>query len=203
MSHRELNALYREHDHIVELLEVLERQLDSVDRGGAPDWQILADILAYLVEHPDSDHDRFETQLLQRLAHRAPSCGRVTEALMEQHRELMAKGFQLHRLVNGVLTGQVVPRSRLTQLGHDFIGDYRRLIERENGELFPSLVRHPWASDWLELVTERYWSGTIGDRSESEYDSEYESLCRCITRQAGDRWPPVTAAASCPVCDGD
>lgn len=203
MSHRELDALYREHEHITELLDVLERQFDSLDHGGAPDWRILADILEYLVEHPDSDHDRFETQLLQRLAHRAPSYDDVADALLARHRQLMDEGMQLRRLIDGVLTGQVVPRSRLTRLGDDFIREYRLLVERENNELFPALERHLRASDWLELVTDRYWGGGSGDDSKHGHDSDYEMLCRGIIRQAGDRWPPITTPTRCPVCDGE
>ncbi len=201
MSYRELNTLYREHGHITELLDVLERQFDSLDHGGAPDWRILADILEYLVEHPDSDHDRFETQLLQRLARRAPSYDDVADALLAQHRQLMDEGLQLRRLIDGVLTGQVVPRSRLARLGDDFIRDYRLLIERENSELFPALARHLRPNDWLELVTDRYWCSASGPGLEPGHDTEYETLCRCIIRQAGDRWPPVADPAHCPVCD--
>lgn len=202
MSHRELDALHREHEHIVELVDVLTRQFDSLDRGGAPDWQILADLLDYLVEHPDSDHTRFEARLLQRLAQRAPSCEPLAAALLARHHQLMAEGLQLRRLVEGILSGQVVPRSRLVRLGQDFVRDYRELIQLENDELFPSLAHNLRASDWLELVTGRYWGGTPGDHAlESGYESEYEMLCRSIQRQAGGEWPRLTASTHCPVCD--
>lgn len=202
MSHRELDALHREHEHIVELVDVLARQFESLNRGGSPDWQIMGDLLDYLVEHPDSDHGRFETRLLQRLAHRAPSCEPLAEAFLARHNQLMAEGQQLQRLVEGILSGQVVPRSRLARLGHDFVRDYRELIQRENDELFPSLAHNLRASDWLELVTDRYWGGNLEDRApESGYESEYELLCRCIHRQAGGQWPRVTTSTRCPVCD--
>lgn len=202
MSHREVDALHREHEHIVELVDVLARQFDSLDRGGIPDWQILADLLDYLVEHPESDHTRFEARLLQRLAQRAPSCEPLAAALLARHHELMTEGRQLRRLVQGILNGQVVPRSRLVQLGQDFVRDYRELIERENEELFPSLAHNLRASDWLELVTDRYWGKTVGDRTpESGYESEYEMLCRCIQRQAGGQWPRATTPTRCPICD--
>lgn len=204
MSRRELDQLYREHRNICELLDILERQFDSLARGGSPDWEILSGLLEYLVEHPDSGHDRFEAQLLERLAQRAPSCSDLSHTLLESHRTLMANGRQLRRLVERAMNNEVMPRASITRLGHRFIREYRLLIVREHEQLFPALAQHLRESDWVELVTGRYWVGDLHGPPQTRYESEYESLCRSIVQQAGTSWSSIGAdSTDCPVCNAE
>lgn len=201
MSRNTLDGLREEHRELRGLLAILERQLLSARDGGAPDFEVMAELLDYLGDEPERHHHRFEAHLLERLAKRDGGFQALAAELNAERERIATGGWRLQRRVGEVLDGLLVPRHRLARLGLRYVRRYQALMAREEAEAFPALERRLRAADWIEMVTACHWRcGLTAPRLD---EPGYEALRRRIVREAGGFWPAtVDQTQRCPVCDG-
>jgi hemerythrin-like domain-containing protein len=202
MSNITLALLRDEHRILRQLLDILEHQIAGIEQGHSPDYDIMAELLDFLVEHPDRCHHALEDRLCERLLTRRPDLRDQVERLNRDHRNLARRGRRLRRLVAEVVDGLIVPRSHLGRSGRRYLNGYREHMEGEETQVYPLLEAELRASDWVQAVTAYEWAGTPLDTALA--GREYHALHARIVAGAGGTWPGGGAAGDrCPVCATD
>jgi len=77
----EILRLRQEHANFRKLLDLLEEQLDLFHRGESPSYQLMTDILHYMINYPDHFHHSREDAIFACLAKRDPGTAKSVEEL--------------------------------------------------------------------------------------------------------------------------
>ncbi|MDA1310962.1 MAG: hemerythrin domain-containing protein [Proteobacteria bacterium] len=142
-----------EHDHrnLAGLLQILETELDTLERIEAPDYPLMNMVLDYLLTYPDLVHHPKEDLIYRSLLKRRPELRDRLDDLEVEHQVLSSMTLEfadgLRRVVNGVTVG----RSWLIETGRTFVDTYRRHMKSENAGVFLLAREHLTAED-LELA---------------------------------------------------
>ena len=83
--HNTLKKLYRDHAHVNRLMDILESELDGLDRVGEPASARLGELVAYLGEYVDAFHHPIEDQLYQLMLARSDSGREQMDRLLGDH----------------------------------------------------------------------------------------------------------------------
>jgi hemerythrin-like domain-containing protein len=199
MNNTTLTLLRDEHQTLRRLLDILEHQINGIEQGHSPDYAIMAELLDFLVEHPDRCHHALEDRLCERLLTRRPELREQIELLNRDHRNLTRLGRRLRRLVADVIDGLIVPRSHLGRSGRRYLNGYREHMEREEARIYPLLEAELRAADWVQAVTTYDWASSTLDAALA--GREYHALHARIVAGAGGTWPGP--GDRCPVCATD
>ncbi|MDH3640464.1 MAG: hemerythrin domain-containing protein [Gammaproteobacteria bacterium] len=146
-----MDTLHDDHENILKLLVVLERQCDSLDEGGNPDYDLLEEIVEYCLAYPDIYHHPWEDAVYERLQSKSPEVTKELGALQEQHDALQQLTRRLGDTVRELEGEVVMPREPVVQLMRDFIDFYRGHIDWEETAFFPAAERCLAAEDWERL----------------------------------------------------
>jgi len=196
-----LEHLRTEHRNISALLNILERQLDSISGNDKPDYHLMYEILHYLAFYPDQYHHPFEDLLVARLAQLRPDIQSILEEQASQHRAIAEKSAWLLDYLDRILADQVVPRQSLVRDGKLYVNEYRDHMQKEEQGIFEVLTENLSPADWLELTTAFHWKRDplFSDR----VSEEYRYLRDCITNEGAGAWPwEGVQNSNCPVCSG-
>ena len=143
-----LQRLHRDHANAMRLLSLLDRQIEAIDSGGRPDWEIVQGAIQYFLTYPDTGHHPLEDQILTRLRTWHPAEAEPFLWLNSEHRQLSES---LHHLA--AVTPRIVPAVRATYLDllRGFVAAQRDHIHREEAGFLPAARRLLKEKDWQEL----------------------------------------------------
>lgn len=151
----ELGALWAEHQRFGRLLALVEEQLTRLERGGEPDYELLRDVFAYLLEFPDRLHHPKEDLLFARLSRRLAAARADVEALRSLHAQLATSGARfLDTLERALAEVELVPRDAVAAAGREYVARFREHMAIEAERLFPLACDHLTAADWEEVHLE-------------------------------------------------
>jgi hemerythrin-like domain-containing protein len=148
---RVMEQLRTDHVNIARLISLLDLQMGEFDRAGAPDFELMTDILDYALNYPELCHHPTEDLVYQRLMERDPASSAVVLDLLEEHRKLTLITKEFADLLARVVLDGEVPRERLGALGREFVATNRRHIEREETIVFPLAEKALTDQDWAEI----------------------------------------------------
>ncbi|HET8701412.1 MAG TPA: hemerythrin domain-containing protein [Nitrococcus sp.] len=193
-----IQHLRQEHHNLLQLLEVLERQLDAIRREWTPDYYLMCNILHYLVEHPDHYHHPYEDLVYDRLVSRAPSMATLIEHFLDEHTRLADLGRQSLTLVERVLDDDIVTRADVYASGSSYLHEYRAHIQRENAEFLAAADTHLTATDWkqIEAIFYQRPDPLFGP----EIAAEYKALHDCISIETAQRETNQAGEECCSAC---
>jgi hemerythrin-like domain-containing protein len=83
-----LGALKRDHVNSSRLLSLVGAQIEHIDHGDTPDWNLLAQIMRYTFEYGHLFHHRIEDVLYERLRARAGAARPTLDEITGQHAAL-------------------------------------------------------------------------------------------------------------------
>lgn len=146
-----LDQLQVDHRNMRQLLRTLEEEIDSYGAGAVPDFDLMRQIIDYVLHYPTLIHHPREDLLFRRLLVRHPAAKGVIGDLVEEHAELaqLAKRFAaaLHNVANDV----ELPRQWFEALARDYVAMTDKHMAIEEQSLFPLLLAKLQDSDWAEL----------------------------------------------------
>ena len=134
-----LDIIREDHANLSRLLDALERELDTFDRGEEPDYDIIQGVAEYCIGYPDLYHHPIEDLLLRRLSERDPSAAKAVGDLEREHERLSAGTRRFQEAIVEVLQDHTVSRESFHALARDFVARYRDHMRRED-EIFLSAV---------------------------------------------------------------
>lgn len=178
-----MDQLKADHANVAELLEILEAQLDIVEREGDADFDLMHDVMLYMTRYPDWHHHPMEDLVFERMRARDAECADVVDRLAREHTALKDKGTGLLDLLARVVDGALVERDQLIASGRDFVLFLRQHMEIEDSEAFPRAEASLRPEDWsgVESAMRRRDDPVFGP----VLDEEYRSLFDYIERNRG------------------
>ncbi len=172
-----MEQLRTDHVNLSRIFSLLDLQMREFDRAGAPDLELMTDILDYALNYPELCHHPTEDLVYRRLMERDPSSSAVVLDLIEEHRKLTLITRKLADLLRQISLDGEIPRDKLGALGHEYVAVNRRHIEREETTVFPLAEKALGDQDWIEI--EAAMSGDdplFGAETADRYRTLYRSI---------------------------
>ena len=145
-----IDALRKDHSHMEQLLQILEREVLACERDGKPDNDILSGIINYFRSYPDRFHHPTEDLIFGRLQIRSPELAQNVIDIVSEHGQAGRRLGQLAGLLE-TAGGECVPSRSFGSAAADFIADERQHITLEERQLFPAALENLTPQDWTEL----------------------------------------------------
>ena len=158
-----------EHEHIGQVLDVLDRQLDLITTGEQTDYKLIELAIDYFLTFPDTCHHPKEDLIFMRvMAHNPDELG-ISGNLVLEHKELSKLTHCVKRELNSKSASSAVANNIETSL-RAFINKYRHHIETENKIFFPYVLENLSQEEFDVIDFDLF------DQEDPLYDSETEGL---------------------------
>jgi hemerythrin-like domain-containing protein len=170
-----------EHRAFAALLALLEQQLEQLRTSGAPNFEMMLDIVDYMIDYADRFHHPKEDLVFARIAQHQPAAADSVQQVAHEHSAIVASGRALSREIEAVVGGAIVERSVVEELGRRYLDAFRRHMYAEEQGLFLAAVEYLSDEDWksIERASARAEDPLFGERPEQRYDalrSEVQSI---------------------------
>ena len=177
-----MQRLNEDHQHIGEVLAVLERELAKKDDDEGVEWAIVGDILAYLQEYPDAVHHPLEDRMFDKVLDKGltPAERELVHFNLAQHEEIVAATLQLARDIESILNDIVVPLDQVQEHFDRYLEIQRIHMRNENLHLFPMAQRFLSGADWAAVGAE---AAQHADPMFEQKLEKYAGLYRYVTGQ--------------------
>lgn len=177
-----LQHLKEDHQHIAQVLKVLESELAKYDDDSAePDLDLVMSVIDYISAYPDAIHHPLEDLLFEKLRDddRMSEDERALIRLnVAEHRDIIAATKSLAADIQRIFNDGIVPIERLKQDLNDYVQTQFVHMRREEEKLFPLAETHLTNTEWQTLQDQ---SPTANDPLFGQLEDQYESLLRYIT----------------------
>lgn len=166
-----MDLLHDEHVGVALLMKILGRQIETFAEGESTDYELMYEVMDYMVKFPDRYHHPKEDMVFARLQSRDPSIGPAIQELKEEHQLLHEKGKILLESLESVLNDFMVSRESIETMAREYEQLLMRHMSREETVIFPTARRKLLEQDWAELdeITESQHDPVFGEVVETEY----------------------------------
>ena len=144
-------AFLREHEQMRTLLELLDAELVNVAEGGAPDYQLMVDVLHYMTTYIDRFHHPREEAAFALSAMRDAEFGEALEMVSRQHGAILSGGGTVRDLLERAQADVPVARDAVVEAGQRYASDLRSHLDFEETSLYPVVGRVLDGDDWQSL----------------------------------------------------
>jgi hemerythrin-like domain-containing protein len=146
-----IESLHTDHINFSRLLSLLEQQAALLNEGGLPDFEVMLDTIDYLQNYADLYHHPREDLIFRFFLERSDVAREAIEELRRQHRMLWDSTNRLRLAIDGILHGEIVPRSDFTDQLGTYLIEQREHLNEEEGYILPLLKQAFSSADWEEL----------------------------------------------------
>ena len=171
-----MQQLKRDHGNISRLLRTLEEQMNVVHNEENADFELMHDIMVYMIHYPDHTHHPMEDLMFERLVAHDSDAGAIVARLEREHGALAEKGGRFLEMLRHVVDGALVERDTLEDTGRDYIAFLRSHMEIEDTDAFPRAERALTDADWkavetgMEARTDPVFGPVVANEFRSLYD---------------------------------
>ena len=147
-----MRRLDQDHRRLDQLLGLLEGLLDEFRDGQEPDYDLMCELMEYLIDYADQVHHPSEDLIFQRMvAQRAPGHA-LLQQLMQQHQVLVQLNRRFKESLEGIVHEEVLRRDDVERRGRELILQLRDHMRLEDEQAFPMAEACLSAADWDELL---------------------------------------------------
>lgn len=173
-----MSQLHLDHLNLSRLLEVLKDKLVCLREGERPDYQLILDVVTYIVDYADTYHHPLEDQIYDYATHQYPSSKQALLEVEAEHKQIRDNTRELQLLIESILMDSVVSMDVFNQRLEDFINQQYAHLNQEEGTVFPLLEKLMQDKDWLNLQVKLQTRNDplFGDEVAEEYKRLYKSL---------------------------
>ncbi len=157
-------AWHEEHSYFNRLLHLLQEEIDTLYGGGAPNYELMRDILSYLREYGDQVHHPREAEAFRRLALYSPAHRKSLARLQQEHRVVAQAGEKLRELLEEAAADTVVARAEIEVAAATYIVYYGNHIAREEQEVLPAASECLSEVDWIAAKAAAAGGAPVQDR---------------------------------------
>lgn len=146
-----LNRLAEDHRRLARLLDLLEGLLDQFHEGEEPDYELMCELMEYMIDYADQVHHPSEDLIFTRLLE-APEQGHdVLRQLMQQHASLTRINHRFKEALEGIVHEEVLRREDVERHGRELVATLREHMRLEDEQAFPIARDLLSDADWAEL----------------------------------------------------
>lgn len=171
---------HTEHANFARLLNLLDDQLALFHDAGAPDYELMQEIMFYMTHYSDVLHHPKEDLVFARIREREASVAKVVDELAAQHRHLKSAGEHLIGHLDEVVNGTISSRAEIEANARDYIDTLRRHMRIEETQILPLAERLLSARDWsaIHAAIGRVEDPLFGKHPERRYASLQQQIAR-------------------------
>lgn len=146
-----LDRLAEDHRRLAHLMVMLEGMLDRFHEGSEPDYELMCELLEYMIDYADQVHHPSEDLIFERLLAQPGQGHDVLRRLMLQHESLGQLNRRFKESLEGIVHEEVLPRDEVEQQGRELLATLREHMRLEDEEAFPIALEALSGADWAEL----------------------------------------------------
>ncbi len=178
--HRFLQSLYTDHQNILKLLVLFEREIKEFENAGNPDYTILETGTEYCAEYMDEVHHRKEEQMLDQLRKKDPEAAAKVSELTQQHHELEHLTHQLVAAITAVHDDAFVKREDLVLAAQRWVQAYQDHLRWEEKYLFNVARAELSDADWD--AAQAQWEHVVNPLHENAKDERFRQLAAAVAQ---------------------
>jgi len=146
-----LNRLGEDHRRLARLMSLLESLLDQFHAGEEPDYELMAELLEYMIDYSDQVHHPSEDLIFERLLEESDQGHEVLRRLMLQHESMTHLNRRFRESLEGIVHEEVLPREEVEQQGREVLAALREHMILEDTQAFPIAAKTLSAEDWADI----------------------------------------------------
>jgi hemerythrin-like domain-containing protein len=170
----------RDHANFTVLLDLLDRQIDLFHRGESPDYELMSDVMFYMIHYTDLVHHPREDLAFARINQLEPGLEKVITELGAQHATLKEAGDALVRALNDIINGSIISRSDFEIPAREYVELFRNHMQREEETVLPLVTTLLGPRDWsaIDAAIRHIEDPLFGDKVEERYAALREQISR-------------------------
>lgn len=179
-----IKTLREDHRDMRVLLKILRAEIDRCCAKEHADFDLLSQIMDYLINYPDLCHHHREDIIFAQLKRRVPALAVQSETIMREHKDLAALNRRLAAALHHMKKGVEMPRDWLDSLARSCIAGNLEHMNKEDRFYFPLAADSLSTADWQEVardIDSMEARHAFGD----SVKSDYRRLLARIKRLAG------------------
>lgn len=171
---------HADHVNFSKLLDLLEQRLGVFHEGGAPDYELMLDIMYYMTHYADVMHHPKEDLVFAKLKERGGTAAAKIGQLLEQHVSIKAAGERLSCDLDDIVNGSIVSREHIDESARAYITKMRIHMQIEEAEILPLAARLLGQQDWAAIEAEirRIEDPLFGTGTEERYAALAQQIAR-------------------------
>ncbi len=153
---KEIFKLRKEHLNFKKMLNLLEEQLDLLHKGEEPDYQIMADILCYMIEYSDVSHHPREEVIFSLLVERDSTIEKDVTEITQQHHTIGEAGSNFYNKLENLINGEseIMQMDEIEMPGRIYVSILRSHMEKEEQSLFTMAEELLNDDDWKKIESD-------------------------------------------------
>ncbi|SDG28114.1 Hemerythrin-like domain-containing protein [Onishia taeanensis] len=173
-----LNQLRLDHANMARLLHVLQLKHKTLAEGERPDFQLVREVVDYILDYMDGFTVPLERVFGQELMDKAPEAEGLSERLAANYQALRERLMRLSQDLDMVLMDVAIPMDRFADDLSAYLEAHRAYLRDEREELFP-LVREHFDDEALQMLAESLPEGAAAklESLQESYPELYSELC--------------------------
>ncbi len=157
-----------EHRNLAKVLDILEHQLDRLERDGELDFELVEAVLAYFQSYPDTCHHPKEDLIYRRLDARGLSKSAGLKNLVEEHDPLAALTARSVEMIRDARARNLAPNEAIESRLRQFLGFNRLHMAMEEKYFFQVAEQNLSQEDWDRIEFDLF------DRNDPVFDADAE-----------------------------
>lgn len=147
-----LERLALDHRRLEQLLRVLERLLDEFRDGLEPDYELICELMEYMIDYQDQVHHPSEDLIFERVLAQEGHGHAVLQQLMQQHHSLAQMNRRFKEAMEGIVHEEVLRRDDVERQGRALVAQLREHMRLEDEQAFPLARTCLAEAAWNELL---------------------------------------------------
>jgi hemerythrin-like domain-containing protein len=146
-----LNRIALDHQRLKRIMSLMEGLLDRFHAGEQLDYELMCEMLEYMIDYEDQVHHPSEDLIFERLLE-APDQGHdVLRRLMLQHDQLSQLNRRFRESLEGIVHEEVLPRDEVEQQGRALLTTLREHMHLEDTQALPIAAETLTPEDWADI----------------------------------------------------
>ena len=172
-----LTQLRQDHANMARMLHVLQLKQKSLSAGERPNFQLVREVVDYILDYMEGFTQPLERVLAERLQAKEPSCRELTDRLSQDYQALRRQLKRLSNDLDMILMDAVVPMDRFADDLKAYLDAHRGYLRDERELLFP-LIREHFDDADLDRLAEALPEGAAAEleRLQQAYPELYAEL---------------------------
>ncbi|MFT4585704.1 MAG: hemerythrin-like domain-containing protein [Gammaproteobacteria bacterium] len=130
-----LDHIHEDHRNMVTLLDLLEGECRDLASGVDHDYTLMTNIVDYFNHYPTLYHHPFEDKVFAWICEERPTLTLIVKDLLVEHESQAKLVADVALLLKGIVTGHLVPRTKLVDELTSYITVQREHISKEENRL--------------------------------------------------------------------
>ncbi len=177
-----IDRIHQDHIHITRLMDILDAQVGLFHRGKSPNYELMLDIMHYMMNYPNITHHAVEDLIFEKLTQIKPKFKKQAGKIVAQHAELASKAHSFTDDLQAIVDGQtILARDQIEQEARNYINSLREHLRQEEADLIPAAEEELSSKDFKEIEDSM---PNMGDSLiNQQLLKEYETLYKHITNE--------------------